>query len=466
MKTIITIIAAAAVLGGIFFWSRSSASVAEGPSFRTASPAKQDISVKITASGTIEPEEIVDVGAQIAGKITAFGTEPDSDKSIDYGSPVEPGTVLARIDDSLYAAEVQLARSAFHQTEHQLRNAHSGVTQAKANLRRAQADVLRFQSTLSQADQNYKRTQRLLQTKSVTDQDFELVETALNIAKAQYAVGEAAVEQAQASLDMAQIAVGESQAKVEGAQALLQKAEKNLEYTTIRSPIRGVIVDRRVNIGQTVVSNLNAPSLFLIAKDLRRLEVWASVNEADIGAIRVGLPVEFTVDAFPGEVFRGNVKQVRLNAMMTQSVVTYTVVVAVDNESGKLLPYLTAAVRFIVAEKSQTLTVPSAATRWKPKPEQVIPSQREAYEAQAAKSSKKGKREATSGAPSSRATVWVQEGDFVRSIEIETGLADASNVEVIGGELRDGAQVVIGEAAATKKTTKNPFAPSLTKGGP
>jgi HlyD family secretion protein len=464
MKTIAAIVVTGVLAAGAFFWSQVNAPTAEGPNFRLGTAERRDVALKIAASGTIEPEEIVDVGAQVAGKITAFGVEPDSEKPIDYGSPVEPGTVLARIDDALYLAEVQLARSAFHQAEHQKRNAEAGVTQAKANLKRAEAELGRTESTLGQAEKDVKRLKLLSQSKGVSPQEVELAETALSTALAQRAVSEAAIEQAKAALEMAQIAVGESQAKVEGAAALLNKAEKNLEYTTIRSPIRGVIVDRRVNIGQTVVSNLNAPSLFLIAKDLRKLEVWASVNEADIGTVRVGLPVEFSVDAFPGETFRGSVKQVRLNATMTQSVVTYTVVVGVDNEAGKLLPYLTANVRFIVAEKPDVLTVPSAATRWKPKPEQVALAFRDEFAAQSHRKGGGKRQSAEAGGASSKAVVWVLDGAFVKPIKVETGLADANHIEIKGGDLTEGTEVIVGEAAAVKKQTKNPFAPSLTQG--
>lgn len=460
MKIVLAMMVIAGLAGGVFVWSQSGAPMAEGPSFRTTILVRRDVALKIAASGTIEPEEIVDVGAQVAGKITSFGIEPQSEKSIDYGSPVEPGTVLARIDDSIYSAEVQLARSAFHQAEHQQRNAEAGITQAKANLKRAEAELTRYESMRVQAEKDVARLKVLGQTKVSSAQDVELAETALTAAKAQILVGEAMIEQAKASLEMAQIVVSESQAKVEGADALLKKAEKNLEYTTIRSPIRGVIVDRRVNIGQTVVSNLNAPSLFLIAKDLRKLEVWASVNEADIGAIRVGLPVEFSVDAFPNETFRGSVKQVRLNATMTQSVVTYTVVVGVDNESGKLLPYLTANVRFVVNQKPDVLALPNAAIRWKPKPEQVVAEFREEYVAQ---SQRKGGAKREAGAVS-KATVWVLDGSFVRPVSVDTGLADASHVEIVGHELSEETQVVIGESAAVRKQTKNPFAPSLTQG--
>ena len=149
------------------------------------------------------------------------------------------------------------------------------------------------------------------------------------------------------------------------ARANLEEASVNLGYTTIRSPVKGVILDRRVNIGQTVLASLNA-GLFLIAKDLSRMEIWASVNETDVGQIHVGQPVRFSVASFPNEVFHGQVAQVRLNASMAQSVVTYTVVVAVDNASGRLLPYLTARIQFEVDERKNVLLLPNIALRWQP----------------------------------------------------------------------------------------------------
>ena len=153
------------------------------------------------------------------------------------------------------------------------------------------------------------------------------------------AVGEASISQAKAS--------------VRQSEATLQKAKRNLAYCTIKSPVNGVIIDRRVNIGQTVVSSLNAPSLFLIAKDLRRMQVWVAVNEADIGKIYPGQPVTFTISTYEGQTFKGEVGKIRLNATMTQNVVTYTVEVVTDNSSGKLFPYLTANVNFELQPQRQ-----------------------------------------------------------------------------------------------------------------
>ena len=186
------------------------------------------------------------------------------------------------------------------------------------------------------------------------------------VAAQEYDDGLANYESAKAAL-----AVCRERAAV--AKADLEEATVNLGYTTIRSPVKGVILDRRINIGQTVVASLNAPSLFLIAKDLSRLEIWSSVNETDIGSIHEGQMVQFTVGAFRDETFEGKVSKIRLNASMSQNVVTYTVVIAVDNSDGRLLPYLTARIQFEVEARRGVLLVPNAALRWQPRPQRHRP---------------------------------------------------------------------------------------------
>src|SRR5690348_9444236 len=164
---------------------------------------------------------------------------------------------------------------------------------------------------------------------------------------------------------------------VQQAQAALDKAKRNRDFCTIKSPVKGVIIDRRVNIGQTVVSSFNAPSLFLIAKDLTRMQIWVGVNEADIGRINPGAPVTFTCDTFPGRQFEGTVGKVRLNATMTQNVVMYTVEVNTENPDRLLLPYLTANVHFVTRLETNVLLVPNAALRWSPSsPAQISPEAR------------------------------------------------------------------------------------------
>ncbi|MDP2758122.1 MAG: efflux RND transporter periplasmic adaptor subunit, partial [Desulfurivibrionaceae bacterium] len=280
-KSLVALIALL-LLGSLTTWQLTRSKEKNGAGYRTAELKRGDLLVTISATGTVEPEEVIDVGAQVAGRIVSFGKDAKG-KTVDYGSVVEAGTVLARIDDSLYGADVA-------QAEAQLLSSKAGLQKAKADL--------------NQAEQNWKRAQVLGSSQALSQATYESYESAQKTALAQVAVSEASIRQAEAAL---------------------ARAQRNLGYCTITSPVKGIIIDRRVNTGQTVVASLNAPSLFLLAKDLTRIQVWVAVNEADIGRIHPGLPVTFMVDAFPGETFRGEVGKIRLNAAMTQNVVTYTV---------------------------------------------------------------------------------------------------------------------------------------------
>jgi HlyD family secretion protein len=378
----------------------------------------------------VDPEEVVDVGAQVAGQILSFGKDANA-KTVDYGSVVENGTVLAKIDDSLYSADAA--------------QAGAQVQSAKATLQRAEADLEQLKAKLRQAERDWERAQKLGPSEALAQSSYDAYQSAYETAKANVAVGEAAILQTRASLAQ--------------AEALLQRAQRNLSYCTIKSPVKGVVVDRRVNIGQTVVSSLNAPSLFLIAKDLTRMQVWVAVNEADIGKIHPGLPVTFTVDAFPGETFRGEVGKVRLNASMTQNVVTYTVEIVTDNSNGRLLPYLTANVQFELDRRSNVLMVPNAALRWRPSAEQVAPEFREAFEKLAAR---KAKVE-DSAAGTSRAALWTPEGDYVKPIRVRQGLSDGAYTEVQGEGLTEEMNVVTGVQTQTNNqdVATNPFTPKF-----
>src|SRR5260370_10812459 len=234
------------------------------------------------------------------------------------------------------------------------------------------------------------------------------------------------------------------------AAANLREAEVNLGYTKIVSPVEGVIIDRRVNVGQTVVASLNAPSLFLIAKDLRRIQIWVSVNEADIGNITVGQRATFKVDAHPKETFSGSVMQIRLNATMTQNVVTYTVIVDTDNSNLKLLPYMTANVDFEIAHKKDVLHVPNASLRWAPKPSLILPEARAAFT----------KTRKTAGHPE-EGVVWVQDGALVRPITVRIGLSDGAQTEITSDELEPGTPAATATTKArTDASVGCPFAPS------
>lgn len=447
---VVFVVLAAVAGGGYAYWQYSEG---EPPSYRTAEVQRGDLLVSISATGTVEPEEVVDVGAQVAGRIEMFGKDADG-KTVDYSSHVEVGTVLAHIDDSLYAADVA-------QSEAQL-------AQAKASVLKAKADLEQMKARLHQAEKNWMRAQELGISRALSATDFDSYEAAYETAKATVGVGEASVVQAEKA--------------VLQAEASLRRFQTNLGYCTIKSPVKGIIIARRVNIGQTVVASLNAPSLFLIAKDLTRMQVWASVNEADIGRITVGQPVTFTVDAHPGEVFHGEVSKIRLNASMTQNVVTYTVEITTDNSSGRLLPYLTANIQFEVTRRQDVLMVPSAALRYMPPLEQVVPEARAEFSVPGSRRSEarsgssaasrpsgskpSGSRPAAGGlarAAQTRGTVWIQDGSFVRPVAVDTGLTDGAMTEVPGDVLREGMEVVIGEVIKVSTGgARSPFTPQIT----
>src|SRR5271157_460241 len=330
IRTTILIAIVLSVIGAGAWWFHAKGD--KGRIFRTVAVKRGDLEATISATGTVEPEQVVDVGAQVSGIISSFGKDKYGNM-IDYGSSVEAGTVLARIDDSLYSAAAEAAR---------------------ANKMSADANVLQMRAKLLQARQDWDRAQKLGPSEALAKSAYDQYQANYEVAKANLAAAEATVEQTKAA--------------VVQAKASLTSARINLSYCTIKSPVKGVIVDRRVNIGQTVVSSLSAPSLFLIAKDLKRIQVWVSVNEADIGNISKDQSVTFTVDALPSQVFQGQVGKIRLNATMTQNVVTYTVEVNTNNDDGKLLPYLTANAKFNIGRRNGVLVVPNAALRWTPRP--------------------------------------------------------------------------------------------------
>jgi HlyD family secretion protein len=429
------------------------------PNFKTAPVKRGDLSLSITATGTLEPEEVVDVGAQVQGRVMEFGKDPRAEvdpryqgKHIDYNSPVEENTVLAIIDDSIYRA----ARD-----------------QAKASLDRANADILQLTAKRNQAEAEWLRAQRLhdlklnslsadlrqsasaatTTIKGISDSDFDLAKANFEVAKANAEIGKAAIAQAQAAYN---------------------QSETNLGYTVIESPVKGQVIDRRVNIGQTVVASLNAPSMFLIAKDLRRMEVWVSVNEADIGRISLDMPVTFRADAFGETVFQGKVSQIRLNAQQNQNVVLYTVVITVDNSDLKLLPYLTCEVKFLLEQRKDVLLVPNAALSWQPRPAQIAPDANlPSGTAPPTPGGARGKKDSSNSGqakaskqPSDKhAALWVKEDDFVRPIEVEVGISDGFQTEVSGPDVRDGLQIVYSEVREDQfADAKNPFAPTFRGG--
>lgn len=419
LRTSVVVIVVVILAGGAGAWwwrARNGVTL----TYTTALVTRGDVSATIGATGTIEPLEVVDVGAQVAGRIRSFGMDRDG-KTVDYGSVVEEGALLAKIDDSVYAADFSVA---------------------KARELSAAANVEQMNAKLDQAAAEWKRAQELFANKLISQVDYDTGKANYEVAKANVSVANSGVAQAKADLD---------------------KAQRNLDFCTINSPVSGVIIDRRVNIGQTVVASLNAPSLFLIARDLTKMQIWVAVNEADVGRIKPGGPVTFTVDAFPARAFQGTVGKVRLNATMTQNVVLYTVEINIENADKLLLPYLTANVRFVLNHETNALLVPNAALRWTPSSlAQIAPAAHPGNPSDPPNNDPPSKKEGAQ--QSSHRTLWLKDGALVRPIEVAAGTSDGVNTAVVAEGLCEGQEVVIGETAASAQTdVKNPFLPKVIR---
>ena len=412
----IAVVTAAAVYG-VLMWKKSSSSTAVKYDFRTDEAVSGRIARTISASGTVEPEELINVGSQVTGKIMSFGKDADG-KTVDYRSKVKKGMILAQIDDVLYAAE--------------LRQRKAEKLQAEASIVTADAKIKQAEAKLQLAKLNWNRAQDLYSKKAMAKSDYDTAESTYITALADRAAANASLKQAEAQLAI--------------AEAALIKAQRNMDYCVITSPVDGIIIDRRVSIGQTVVSNMSVSSIFLIAKEFDKMQIWVSVNEADIGNIREGLDVEFTVDTYPETVFRGKVKKVRLNATMSQNVVTYIVEVDTDNRNGKLLPYLTANVKFILNERANALNISNAALRFAPPEECVSAAGKAAFEA---------------GAPEGSRFVWIADADGkLAPVAVKTGLNAGGRVEIIDGNIKAGDQIVI--AASEQRADR----PAMKSGQP
>jgi HlyD family secretion protein len=342
--------------------------------FKTETLATGDVTQTVSANGTLNPVVLVNVGTQVSGTVKAL--------RVDFNDHVKQNQVLLELDPALLQAQVR---------------------QSEANVASAEASL-----TFAVAQEQRRRT--LLAQESVAKQDYDQALQALHAARAQLLQ----------------------------ARAQLAKDNTNLAYATIRSPVSGVVVDRQVDVGQTVAASFQTPTLFRIAQDLRKMQIDSSFAEADIGNIKVDQRVRFNVDAFANRSFEGRVRQIRLNATVQQNVVTYDVVVAVENPEEILMPGMTAYVNILVGERKNVLLVPNAALRFKPPAgAPLVAAERKA-----------GKRDAT------RAVVYALDGQQLKPIAVEIGLADSRYTEVVAGDLKAGDRVVIEDLrAAAPQTT-------------
>ena len=353
------------------------------PRYRTESVETGSISQSVSANGTINPVTLVSVGTQVSGTVKKL--------YVDYNSKVRKGQVLLELDNSLLAAQ---------------------LNQSEANVQNAQA-------TLELSTANEIRMRDLYAQDYVSRQE----------------------------LDSAVQSKKSAEAQLLASRAQRDKDRANLSYSVIRSPVSGVVVDRQVDVGQTVAASLQTPTLFKIAQDLSKMQIDSNFAEADIGNIQVGQTVHFTVDAFPNRNFKGVVSLIRLNPTTISNVVTYDVVIGVSNPDQILLPGMTAYVNITVAERKDTLLVPNAALRYKPTnwsaPKQASPAAGKS-QAGSPPGGGKPKRDAYSG------RVFVLESGQLKPVNVTLGITDNRNTEITGGELKVGDQVIVGDAQSEK----------------
>jgi HlyD family secretion protein len=430
-KTSFTVGAIIVAAGALGLWIYKNAEAHDAPAYRFATVTRGNLESTVSATGALSAVTTVQVGTQVSGQVAQI--------YVDFNDRVKKGQLLARIDPTLQ---------------------QQAVLDAEAGLVRAQADLERSRT-------EYDRNKTLFDQKVLTATEF-------TTAQYNYTV---------------------SQASVKSAQVALDRARKNLSYTEIHAPINGVVVQRNVDVGQTVAASLSAPQIFLIANDLTQMQILANVDESDIGQIHEGQDVRFTVQAYPNQNFTGKVRQVRLQSATTENVVNYTVVVTVDNPKGTLLPGMTATVEFLTGSAENALIVPNAALRFRATPEMMAAAgvsatsgaPRTAADSAAfaaRRDSIRKARAATGGTGGGQfgggaagaggaarprssggtrggfAQLWyVDATGKPAMMRVRTGLTDGQSTQVIGPDLKEGMQLIIGTTAPTTTTTPTTTSP-------
>jgi HlyD family secretion protein len=405
-------------------WLYRRADASETPAYRLAAIERGNLEASVSATGTLGAVTTVQVGTQVSGQVSAI--------NVDFNDRVKKGQLIARIDPTLQQQAV----------------------------RDAQAGVERSQAELDKAQRDYDQSKQLFEAKVLTETEFTT---------AQYnrAVALASVKSAQVTLD---------------------RARQNLSYTSIYAPIDGIVVERNVDVGQTVAASLSAPQLFLIAQDLSQMQILANVDESDIGLIHEGQEVRFGVQAYPNQKFTGTVRQVRLQSTTQENVVNYTAVVQVANPDGKLLPGMTATVDFLTGSATNVLTVPNAALRFRPTDEMLARAGLSSTTPNGSTTATAGRASArvggTAGAPrgagapgttgatrSSSATLWyLDKSGKLASTRVRTGITDGQRTEIQGPGVTEGMQVIIGTSTAAQSATTtsgtSPFQSQQPRSGP
>jgi HlyD family secretion protein len=372
MKRIVSVVVVAAIVGAGVWGYLYTQSGGNAPKYRTARVEQGPLTASVSATGNLNAVTTVQVGSQVSGQIKELHA--------DFNTLVKKSQVIARIDPEIFEAKVGQARADVASAEATVLNQEAQVQKAKADLENARAalaearaNTAKAQVAVVEGQRDFDRKTTLFTRELIAKSDLDSSQAAHDSARAQLDAAKAkelsvaaGIQSAAAQLRVVEAQLQSSRAQVDQKRAAQSQAQADLEHTTIRAPVNGVVISRAVDVGQTVAASLQAPTLFTIAEDLTKMQVEVSVDEADIGRIKLDDRASFTVDSFPGQTFTGTVTQIRKAALVVQNVVTYTVVVAVDNPGGRLLPGMTANVKVIVAEKPRVLKVPNAALRFRP----------------------------------------------------------------------------------------------------
>ena len=416
-----------AVGAGIYYYRSDVAAVA--PTLNTAEVSQGDVIATVEATGTLEAVTTVEVGTQVSGTIKTLGA--------DFNSQVRQGQVIAQLDSSLFDTQ---------------------VAQEQATVARLKAEVLRARVQAEDAQVKLGRARDLAQKELIAKSDLDAAVSTANAADASVKSAEAQLVQAQASLNQAQV---------------------TLSHTIIRAPIDGVVIARNVNVGQTVAASMQAPTLFVLAQNLKEMLVNASVDESDIGKIQTNQPVRFRVDAYPNETFHGTVSQVRLQPKVEQNVVSYVTVIDVPNPDLKLKPGMTAAVTIETGRANDAIKVPNAALRFRPTQEafealgQKAPEPRQRPEGQTASGGPQasapqdggGNQRRERGDGTQRNAVWVLAQNTLKRVPVQVGISDGTSTAVTSSDLPPGTRVVTGMTTASATPAAAPAGSPLIPQG-
>ncbi len=452
---------------GAWFYTQGRGAV---PKYRFAKVERGPLTATVSATGTLNAVVTVQVGSQVSGQIRQLVA--------DFNSQVKKGQIIARIDPDSFETKVNQAKA-------DLENAQATVLNQAANLERARADVENARAALASGRaQTTKAQVALLDAKRDLDRKTELFKkeliaqsdkdtsqathdsaaAQLESARAQEQALASQIRSAEAQLKVAQAQLKAAKAQVRQKKAALDQAQVDLDHTLIRAPVDGVVVSRNVDMGQTVAASLQAPTLFTIAQDLTQMQVDTNVDEADVGRIRLGQQVTFTVDSFPGQTFSGEVVQIRKAPQVVQNVVTYDVVISAQNRKLKLLPGMTANVRIVVDQKPSVLKIPSAALRFRPTgveadgasvapgPGVLAPRRRSAE-------TPPGTQAPQAKGQAGRAWILGPDGK-PRAVSLRLGTSDGNFTEVLDGGLSEGQDVLIGSGERSARSS-NGSAPRL-----